>query len=188
MFKRVIVSTEDGEIKRAALNSGAEVLDRPKELAQDRSTVIQVCKHVLDVLRKENFNPNFFCCIYATAIFITPDDIRNSFHLFHQKPSPDVVMGVSDFNLHPVQALEERFGFLNPKWPEYVGVQSQFQPRLVASNGTIYWARTKYFVQDPNFYCKRLKGYAIPRIRAIDIDTPEDLEFARIVAEKTLRN
>jgi CMP-N-acetylneuraminic acid synthetase len=64
-----------------------------------------------------------------------------------------------------------------------MGFQSQFQPRLVASNGTIYWARTKSFEQIPSFYCDRLMGYTMPRIRAIDLDTPEDLEFARVVAK-----
>ena len=183
MFERVIVSTEDEEIRNAAFEAGAEILERPEELAQDRARVVDVCKHALDVLYEQNALPDFFCCIYATAIFITPDDLKNSFQLFEQEPMPDVVMGVSDFNLHPVQALEENDGFLAPKWPEYLGVQSQFHPRLVASNGTIYWARTSYFLQNPSFYCSRLKGYKIPKLRAIDLDTQEDLEFAKLVAE-----
>ena len=183
MFERVIVSTEDEEIREAALEAGAEVLERPNELARDRARVVDVCENVLEILGKDNALPDYFCCIYATAIFITPDDLKKSFQLFEQEPTPDVVMGVSDFNLHPVQALEHKDGFLTPKWPEYLGMQSQFHPRLVASNGTLYWAGTSYFEQNPNFYCSRLKGYKIPKLRAIDLDTQEDLEFARIVAE-----
>ncbi len=184
MFDRIIVSTEDEEIKQVALEAGAEVFQRPEELARDRARVVQVCKHVLDVLGGQNIHPEFFCCIYATAIFIIPEDIKNSFQLFNQEQSPDVVMGVSEFNLHPVQALEDKEGFLHPKWPEYLGVQSQFHPRLVASNGTLYWARTSCFEQNPSFYCKKLSGYTIPKQRAIDLDTQEDLELARLVAEK----
>ena len=183
LFDRVIVSTEDSEIEKAALEAGAEVFKRPEELAQDRSTVVQVCKHTLEVLNNQNEFPEFFCCIYATAIFITGKDLKDSFQLFYEKPEPDVVMGVSDFNLHPVQALEESDGFLAPKWPEYLGMQSQFHPRLVASNGTIYWARTRYFIQNPNFYCTRLKGFKIKKMRAIDLDTKEDLEYAKSIAE-----
>lgn len=186
VFDRVIVSTEDEEIKQVALEAGAEVFQRPENLARDRATVVQVCKHVLDVLDEQNIQPEFFCCIYATAIFITPEDIKNSFQLFNQEPSPDVVMGVSKFNLHPVQALEDKNGFLSPKWPEYFDMQSQFHPRLVASNGTLYWARTSYFEQNPSFYCKKLVGYTIPKQRAVDLDTQEDMELASLVAEKTL--
>jgi N-acylneuraminate cytidylyltransferase len=167
MFERVLVSTEDEEIRGAALEAGAE----------------DVCKHVLEILDENNALPDYFCCLYATAIFITPEDLKKSFQLFKQDPTPDVVMGVSDFNLHPVQALEEKDGFLSPKWPEYRGVQSQFHPKLVASNGTLYWARTNYFVKNPSFYCSRLKGYKIPKQRSIDMDTQEDFAFAQLVAE-----
>jgi CMP-N-acetylneuraminic acid synthetase len=66
-------------------------------------------------------------------------------------------------------------------------MQSQFHPRLVASNGTIYWARTRYFKQSPNFYCTRLKGFKIPKMRAIDLDTKEDLECATIIAENVFK-
>ena len=184
LFDRVIVSTEDQEIKQAALDAGADVFQRPEALAEDSAKVVQVCKQVLDVMREQDDQPEFFCCIYATAVFITPEDIRNSFQLFSQEPKPDVVMGVSEFNLHPVQALEEKDGFLTPKWPEYIGLQSQYHPHLVASNGTLYWARTSYFEQNPNFYCSRLKGYSIPKLRAIDLDTQDDLDFARFLAEK----
>ena len=181
MFDRVIVSTEDEEIAKAAMGAGAEVFKRPISLAQDRATVVQVCKNVLDSLADQDTHPDFFCCIYATAIFITVKDIAKSFDLFDQKPNPDVIMGVSEFNLQPVQALEKKNGFLIPKWPEYLGAQSQFQPYLVASNGTLYWARTRAFKKNPTFYCNKLKGFAIPILRAIDLDTPEDLEMAKAI-------
>lgn len=184
MFDRIIVSTEDAEIEAAARKTGADVIKRPGSLAQDRSTVVQVCTHVLDTLKQQNWVPDYFCCIYATAVFITPDDISNSFDLFQTRPKPDVIMGVSDFNVHPVQALEEKSGFLLPKWPEYTGVQSQFHPQLVASNGTLYWAKTDVFKENPTFYVPKLKGYKIPKIRAVDVDTPEDLDFVRMIAEK----
>jgi len=187
MFDRVIVSTEDAEIEKAAQDAGAEVIKRPQELARDRSTVIQVCKHVLDKLSEQNALPDYFCCIYATAIFLTPEDIKNSFQLFYQKPEPYVVMGVSEFNVHPFKALEEKNGFLIPIFPKYVGLQSQLYPEVVASNGTLYWALTDYFKQNLNFHCSMLKGYLIPKLRAIDLDTEEDLNFTRFLAEKNIK-
>ena len=186
MFDRIIVSTEDEEIRQAALEAGAEVFQRPGDLAQDRATVVQVCRHVLDVLDEQSEQPEFFCCIYATAVFITPDDLQSSFQLFSQEPEPDVVMGVSEFNLHPVQALEEKDGFLTPKWPEYLGVQSQFHPQLVASNGTFYWTKSMDFLQNPTFYMPKLKGYTIPQRRAVDIDTKEDYDFVNLLSQHYL--
>lgn len=187
VFDRVLVSTEDPEIKEVAEKFGAEVVNRPADIADDRASVVQVCQHVLDTISTQQDRvPDFFCCIYATALFITPDDILNSFQILLQNSETDFVMGVSDFNLQPVQALEEKDGFLVSKWPEYRELQSQFHPKLVASNGTLYWARTSAFLQVQNFYGTRLKGYTIPKLRAIDVDTQEDLEFAQCVAKKLL--
>ncbi len=185
IFDKVIVSTEDDEIGKIAIDYGAEIIKRPNELAGDRATVVQVCNHVLDVLAVEDFVPEYFCCLYATAIFLSINDIVASFDLFFAPPIPDVVMGVSQYQLHPVQALEENGGFLYQKWPEYNDVQSQFYPKLVASNGTLYWARTSTFKTNGSFYCSRLKGYKIPFLKAIDIDTPEDFVLSEMVASKT---
>jgi len=186
LFDQVIVSTEDSEISSIAINSGAIVVNRPVELANDHAQVTQVCKHVLELLKTQHSLPDYMCCIYATAIFITSDDIINAFHSFSQLPEADVVMGVSEFNLQPLQALRKEAGFLKPMWPEYATLQSQCHPNLVASNGTFYWVRTKAFLRTQSFYCSRLKGYTIPNLRAIDIDTEDEFVFAKLVAKQLL--
>ncbi len=183
LFNQVIVSTEDDEIKQVAEESGAFVMERPKELARDESTVAQTCWHVIERLHDQGINPEKFCCIYATALFITPGDLQGAFHLMENCSDTDVVMGISKFNLHPLQAMETKGnGFLKPKWPEYNNIQSQHHPALQASNGTLYWADTSVFLRDKTFYVKRLRGYEIPWIRAIDLDTPDDYENARLLA------
>lgn len=181
LFDQVIVSTEDDEIAVIAKGAGARVMKRPEELAQDRRSVKEVCLQVLDELNREGLQPDFFCCIYATAVFLTMQDLIDSYSLISVVPASDVVMGVSEFNLQPVQALVEVDGFLKPQWPEYEGVQSQFQPRLVASNGTLYWTRVCTFRQTKSFYGGKVRGYEMPWIKAIDIDTPADLEIATLI-------
>ena len=184
LFHRVVVSTEDKEIRRKAREAGASVMKRPRVLSEDDAPVTRVCQQVLEELSENKELPDYFCCIYATALFITPEDLAESFGLFFQEPLPDVVMGVSEFDLYPVQALEKNGEFLQPKWPEYMQRHSRDYPYLVASNGTFYWASTDYFLQHPDFYPKRLKGYTIPRCRSIDVDTREDLHFVHLLAEK----
>jgi len=186
LFESVIVSTEDKKIAEKADSAGAEVFDRPIELARDRATVVQVCQNVIKTIISGGQKPDYFCCIYATAIFITPDDLKSSLNLLRVKPYSDFVMGVSEYNLQPVQALIERDGYLKMMWPEYHAVQSQNHPHLVASNGTFYWARISSFMKNKSFYGKKLKGYIIPRMRAVDIDTMEDYRFAKILASQLL--
>ncbi len=177
LFDEVVVSTEDDEIAQAATDAGAATIRRPDKLAQDRSTVVQVCSHILSLPEYDKVES--FCCIYPTAILITSQDLLDSRKLMDEQPGADFVMGVSHYNYHPVQALSEHNGFLRSMWPEYQGVQSQFYPDLVVSNGTFYWAAKKVFVTAPSFYGKRLRGFLIPPNRAVDIDTLEDYEKAK---------
>jgi len=187
LFDQTIVSTEDETIGNIGQEAGARFLKRPESLAKDRSTVAEVCIHVLEELKKENVVPDFFCCIYATAIFLTVQDIIDSFKMLTESSKANVVMGVSKFNLQPVQALEKKEdGLLSPMWPEYAQVQSQFQPSLVVSNGTIYWARTDRFLQKKTFYDEKLIGYEMPWVRALDIDTKESFEIVKMLAPSLL--
>ena len=186
LFDSIIVSTEDEEIAVAARAFGAKVIERPFELAGDRATVVEVCLHVLEVLELQNQLPKYFCCIYATALFIQSEHLQESFRLLQAEPQTDFVMGVSEYNLYPVQALIKIDGYLQPMWPEYHASQGQFHPQLVASNGTLYWARVPAFQDAKSFYGKKLKGYMIPKIRSVDIDTPEDFTIAQIHASYLL--
>ena len=186
LFESIIVSTEGEEIAKAARASGARVIERPKELAEDRATVVEVCVHVLEVLEHENRYPNYFCCIYATALFISPSHLQESFRLLRTEPEADFVMGVSEYNLYPVQALIKKDGYLKQMWPQYHDVQAQFHPQLVASNGTLYWAYVPAFQDVKSFYGRRLKGYFMPKIHSVDINTPEDLKIAQMYAPHLL--
>jgi CMP-N-acetylneuraminic acid synthetase len=161
-------------------------MERPEYLSTDRSTVVEVCLHVLDSLKKENILPTHFCCIYATALLIQREDLHRSYGLLKEEPECDVVMGVSEYSLHPVQALIEKQNFLTYMWPEYQGLKSQNYPHLLCSNGTLYWANTAVFKSCKSFYTKRLKGYLVPQNRTVDIDTPEDYEIAQIFASHFL--
>jgi CMP-N-acetylneuraminic acid synthetase len=176
IFEQVWVSTEDEEIAAVARLHGAEIIQRPAEIAQDRSTVVQVCLHALEQLP----HVDRLCCIYATAVLLRPESLVASHALLDAAPPADFVMGVSEYEHPPVQALKaDEQGFLSYMWPEWRGVQSQFQPRLVVSNGSLYWARAEALKAEKTFYGARLKGYTVPPSQVVDIDTPEDLEQAR---------
>ena len=183
MFDDVIVSTEDAEIEKVAQDAGATVVCRPAELACDQSTVVQVCKHILSLPQYESVES--FCCIYATAVLLASQDILDSRKLLDTISGADFVMGVSHYNFHPVQALKNESGYLQPMWPEYKGMQSQYYPELVVSNGTLYWAKREKFLEVLTFYGDRLRGYCVPPERAVDIDTSDDYEYLKNIMSQS---
>jgi CMP-N-acetylneuraminic acid synthetase len=172
LFDHIYVSTEDREIAEIALEYGAKTIERPIQIADDRSTVAQVCLHALDV----HPEIELMCCLYATAVLLTTETLVASHALLDTAPVANFVMGVSEYEHPPVQALkEDEKGYLSYMWPEWRGVQSQFQPRLVVSNGTFYWARRSALLEENTFYGQRLKGFPVPTEQVSDIDTQEDL-------------
>lgn len=184
LFDRIIVSTEDAEIADIAKQYGAEVIVRPQQIAEDRSTVVQVCIHALETCPEIDM----VCCIYATAVLLTSGAIIDSYALFDSEPVADFVMGVSEYEHPPVQALKKNpDGFLTYMWPEWENVQSQFHPQTVVSNGTLYWARRTALLQEKSFYGQRLKGFIVPYEQTTDIDTEEDLIkiVSRFAMERT---
>jgi N-acylneuraminate cytidylyltransferase len=175
LFSRIIVSTEDAQIADIAAGYGADIHHRPPKLAQDHSTMAQVCLHVLE------HNPcDVFCCLYATAVLLRAETLVASETMLYKNPEANYVMGVSEFNYPPPQALQkDEHGFLSYWQPEFLKMQSQFYPELTVSNGTFIWARTDAFIQDGFFYGSKLRGYLVNPEEVIDIDTPEDYALAK---------
>lgn len=172
LFERIYVSTEDGEIAAIAEQYGAQVIERPPQMAEDSSTVAQVCLHALEKCPEIDL----MCCIYATAILLEPETIVAAHALFGGESEVDFVMGISSYEYPPVQALKaDSKGYLSYMWPEWRGVQSQLQPPLVVSNGTFYWARRSALLAERTFYGTRLKGVVVPPEQVSDINTQDDL-------------
>ncbi len=178
VFDRIMVSTEDAEVIDVAKEHGAEVIERPVNIAQDRSTVAEVCVHALEMVP----GVELMCCIYATAVLIKPGSLVASHAIIAADETTDHLMGVSEYEHPPVQALKsDQNGYLAYMWPEWRGIQSQQQPKLVVSNGTFYWTRASAMLRERTFYGERLKGFPIPFDEISDVDTEEDL--AKVIWE-----
>jgi len=175
IFDKIVVSSEDVEILELALNEGFIAHTSPPELASDRSTVVDTCINAL-----ESFPSEFFCCIYPTAALISKKTLNLSSKKFFSDRSKSVLMGVSEFNYHPVQALTvDDDGNARLLFPEFQHLQSQFYPITRVSNGTFYWAEVESFFQEKTFYSNALGLYDVPPEEAFDLDTPGD--FAKLV-------
>jgi CMP-N-acetylneuraminic acid synthetase len=72
LFDRVVVSTEDDEIGAVALAYGAEVLERPSELAEDEIGTQAVVGAALEELGVDEYSQA--CALYATSPLLTMDD------------------------------------------------------------------------------------------------------------------
>ena len=79
LFAVVVVSTEDEEIGKIAMDYGAAVIARPNDLAEinapDPGTQ-EVTRHALDKMLLYGSDIDYACCIYATAPMLKISDLR----------------------------------------------------------------------------------------------------------------
>jgi len=173
LFFRVVVSTDSAEVAALARELGAEApFLRPAELSDDHTPTAPVVSHCLDQLAP----CEFFCCVYATAVMVRPEDLRTGYELLRQGADGALAVTAYDFPIY--RALrEEAGGWLAMVWPEHELTRSNDLPEVCHDAGQFYWRRTQDFRQDPRMYAARSRGVRLPRWRAQDLDTPEDWEL-----------
>ena len=81
LFDRIIVSTDDEEIAKVAKFHGADVpFMRPVELSDDYSGTTEVMAHAVSWMQNQQWQPEAICCIYATSVFLTVEDLKKGFN------------------------------------------------------------------------------------------------------------
>lgn len=182
-FDRIVVSTDDREIAEIGNRCGAEIEHRDQALATDAATLVQVCQAFLERELAAGRNWSQLACLYATAPLRTASDISATMNLLEPGVC-DFAMGVSAYEYPAHSAMKLLAGgAMVPMWPELINLRASELAPLRANNGTTDVVNTEAFLEARTFYGPGLRGYDMPRWRAIDIDTAEDLKFARWLAQ-----
>lgn len=179
LFDRVIVSTDDTEIAAIAESLGAEVpFMRPKEISDDHAGTSVVIAHAIDWLRKQGMNPDPVCCIYATAPFISSEDLHRGFKLL-QESAADFAFSVTSYAFPIQRAIKlTSGGGIEMYHPEYFTTRSQDLEEAYHDAGQFYWGRADAWCSEAFIFGPRSVPVIIPRTRVQDIDTMEDWEKA----------
>lgn len=75
-FDKIMVSTDSKEIADVAKNFGADVpFFRPEELSDDYMGTTEVVAHAIRYYLNSGSSIDQVCCIYATAPFVTSENI-----------------------------------------------------------------------------------------------------------------
>lgn len=183
---RVIVSTDDVEIKNVALSAkGVEVIDRPASLASDDAPTILAIEHVLAELKnKHAYSPDAVVLLQPTSPLRTSGDINSAIELFSAK-KPDSVVGVCEASHSPYLSLHLSGEFLEPLFGwENFQKRRQDMAKTYLPNGSVYVSSPQVLSGKGTFYTDRTLPYVMPKERSIDIDSESDLRLAEAVLSK----
>ncbi|TNF23436.1 MAG: pseudaminic acid cytidylyltransferase [Rhodobacteraceae bacterium] len=181
LFDHVVVSTDDDEIAEIARDQGAEVpFMRPDRLADDFTPAREVIVDAVESMEKiTGRQVDHLCCIYATAAFVQPGDLQQARAQLDRLAETGFVFAAAAYP-HPVhRALVDTPGTgVGMLFPDHAGTRSQDLPEAFHDAGMFYWGRRDAFVSRTPMFNPDSRPYLMPRRRAVDIDTPEDWDFA----------
>jgi N-acylneuraminate cytidylyltransferase len=180
-FDRIIVSTDDKEIAEVAKRYGAEVpFLRPADLSDDYTGTTEVIAHAVRWLNDAGDQVAVICCIYATAPFVTADDLIDSYRQFQQSGS-DYMFSVTSYASPIQRAIRlSNNNQVSMFQPEHFKTRSQDLEEAWHDAGQFYWGQAAAWLENKTIFSSAATAYKLPRTRVQDIDTLEDWLHAEI--------
>jgi CMP-N,N'-diacetyllegionaminic acid synthase len=177
---RLVLSTDDAEIAAVARALGAEIVERPAELAQDDTPTLPVLRHALDTLGEA---PDAVLTLQPTSPLRTAAHIEAAVAAFYADPRADSLVSTVEVPhvFHPRSVMKrDAEGYLAPYLDEAQPYRRQDKEPVFARNGAaIYVTRTARLAE--YVFGGRLIGFAMDAQSSLDIDTAEDLAHAEAI-------
>jgi CMP-N,N'-diacetyllegionaminic acid synthase len=182
------VSTDSKEIATTSKTWGAEVIIRPKELAEDFSTDSEWILHFLGEYKR------FSKTYPSTIVFLRPTTplrdvsvVKRGIDSF--KPNMDSLRSVEPLKEAIQKAFQVDGDALISAYPfpmssdikDPSNLPNQFFPTSYTANGYVDVLRTDYILDTESLY-GTTQAYITPRV--LEIDTIDDIEYADYLARK----
>jgi CMP-N,N'-diacetyllegionaminic acid synthase len=176
---RLVLSSDDKKIMEVAKQYGCEVpFIRPKELALDHSSSVEVILHCLQHLD----DYDWVIQLQPTSPFRTTNDIDQCIEYCIKKNANSCV-SVTETEKSPfwMYFMDQEAKLRKVIDLNLSALRRQDLPKVFSLNGAIYMARCKWFQEKKTFLSTETVGFCMPRERSLDIDTEWDLKLAAAI-------
>jgi len=187
VVNRVIVSTDNENIKRVAEECGADVpFLRPKEISGDLSTDYEFIKHCLDYLKENGEDePDIIVQLRPTYPTRKLDILNETLDIFIKNlDNYDSLRTVYEMEKSPYKMYNIEDGELKPLFKEVKGIKEpynqcrQLLPKTYIHNGYIDLIKTEIVEKKGSITGDRIYPYLMSKEEYHDIDTEEDWKDA----------
>ena len=181
-FDQVVVSTDDVEIAEVARQYGAQVpFMRPAALSDDHTGTTAVIAHAIHWFAAQGQTPDQVCCLYATAPFVSINDLRRGIALLTDTGC-DFAFSVTSYAF-PIQRAFRitNAGRVDMFNPENFNTRSQDLEEAYHDAGQFYWGHAKAWLEERIIFGPASLPVLLPRHRVQDIDTLEDWMRAELM-------
>jgi CMP-N,N'-diacetyllegionaminic acid synthase len=174
----ICVSTDDDEIIKVVEEYGLAVpFRRPDALAQDGSGSYEVILHALDFFEQRGRSYDVVVLLQPTSPFRTSEHVREAMQLY--TPDCDMVVSVAEAKTNPYYVMfqENEEGFLKHVL-EGNFTRRQDCPVVYEYNGAVYVMSVAALKEKHLSAFTKNRKYVMPQSASIDLDTPEDWQYA----------
>tara|TARA_B100001059_G_C17785283_1_gene556708 strand:- start:191 stop:943 length:753 start_codon:yes stop_codon:yes gene_type:complete len=191
-INRLIVSSDDDEIRATAIQYGAEApFKRPDTLSQDNSKPVECNLHATIWAEEDSGTKyDFVVELLCTNPFKEQKDIDNVCKLQIETNADSVIAVMHLDDHHPIRIKKIIDGrirdFCLEEIPE--SRRQDLQPKAYIRNGSIYSMRRNMLEKKIRYGTDDSRAYIMPRERTVNIDEPMDLEIARALMKNNNKN
>jgi N-acylneuraminate cytidylyltransferase len=182
---RVFVSTDSPVIASIGRELGAEVIDRPEHLATDNVAEWLAWQHGIEWVQSRGHTFDVFLTLPPTAPLRNAEDVDRC--LSALTDDFDVVVTMTESHRNPWynMVVKETDGRVVPVigGPKRIA-RRQEAPTTYDLTTVAYVGRPSFVLSAASYWEGRVTGVLIPRSRAIDIDTEDDLIVAEALLER----
>lgn len=174
-IEAVYVSTDDEAIKKVALQYGAVVIDRPKELSGDFEPTVSALKHAVQIIGDAE-----------NIVLLQPTNPLRPLNLLQEAFS---VFKSGDYDsLMTVTRNHQKFGKIEKQkflpFNYKVGQRSQDLAPLYYENGLLYIAKASVILNNEIITPTAFPFEVNHSFATVDIDTQDDFEYAEYLLQK----
>ncbi len=180
-ISRFTCSTDDPRIADVCSTYKCPVLERPEELAQDDTHIIDVIIDVLTKLdRNEGYRPDVIALLQPTSPFVLPGQIDESLQLLEHDNLAQSVQTIAAFphNFHAFNQREIEGGYVRFKFAQERArcYNKQSKPTLFSFGN--FLATRREALLERQVFAEPSLAVTVPSPYALDVDGPEDFELA----------
>jgi len=185
LLDRIVVSTEDREIAEIATGYGAEVIERPAELARDDTPTLPVLQHAINHLEQvEGYAVGLVVLLQPTSPLRTVADIDGCIQKLRATGSDSVVSACEvDYSPYWMFTLDgDRLKRLMGGGEKIT--RRQDAPKIYKPNGAVYVTNRDVIMEQNRIMSDDTRAFMMPVERSLDIDTEIDFRLAEILMKQ----
>lgn len=179
----IYVSTDDIEIAAVARDWGAEVIERPAELATDTAPEWLAWRHAIAEAQRRTGSFDTFLSLPPTSPLRAVEDIERCLDAL--QPGVDMVITVTPASRNPYFNMVTRGpdGFSRLCCEGNAHTRRQDAPAVYDMTTVAYVARPSFVLNNDRLFAGTVHSVVVPRARAVDIDDALDFQWCELLME-----